>query len=368
MLRLTAGLRAAWLTLALLISLADRAPAQPGSAGGIQTLYQKAREAEAQKKYPEAAGSYEQILKLDPALHPLRANLGLMRYLNGEYDKAARDFRQALSGDANLYLAHLFLGLSLLEMNQPGEALTHLERAVRDQPQDVTARFHLARAYYLAERYPEALKQLLALREKQPDDPEPLHLLGRVYLKLSLAAYEELKRKDPENYRIFQLLGENYEVQGLHGPAIANYRKALERNPQARGINLRIGDLHQAAGEPEKALAAYRQELSLNPGDAYALYKSGAILLDQSKLDEAAADLKKAVAIAPNLAPARVAYGRCLLEQNQVPEAITQLRLAVKLEPEPMAWFQLARAYQKLGDSAAAEEALRMYEQLKAKN
>ena len=347
MLRLTAGLRAAWLTLALLIGLADCAPAQPGPAGGIQALYQKAREAEAQKKYPEAAGYYEQILKLDPALHPLRANLGLMRYLNGEYDKAARDFRQALSGDANLYLAHLFLGLSLLEMSHPGEAL-HAPRTGGARP--AAGRDRALSSGAVPTIWPSAPRGaggLLALREKQPDDPETLHLLGRVYLKLSLAAYEELKRKDPENYRIYQLLGENYEVQGLHGPAIANYRKALERNPQARGIDLRIGDTASGCGRAGKGARRLRQELSLNPGDAYALYKSGSVLLDQSKLDEAAAALKKAVAIAPNLAPARVTYGRCLLEQNQVPEAIAQLRLAVKMEPEPTAWFQLARAYQK---------------------
>jgi hypothetical protein len=41
-----------------------------------------------------------------------------MRYLAGEDDKAAQDFRKALAGDASLFVAHLFLGLSLLEMNQ----------------------------------------------------------------------------------------------------------------------------------------------------------------------------------------------------------------------------------------------------------
>jgi tetratricopeptide (TPR) repeat protein len=341
---------------------------QPRQSGEIQSLYQKAREAEAQKNYGEAAGHYEQILKLDPALHPLRANLGLMRHLNGEDERAVNEFRKALAGDANLYAARLFLGISLLELNRANEALPHLEGAARDKPQDAIARFHLARAYYLTERHEEALKQLQALLEKQPGDAEALYLLGRVHLKLSLDAYEQLKRKHPEHYRIYQLLGENYEIQGLNGPAIVNYRKAIEANPKARGLRLKLGDLYQATGEQEKAIDAYRQELENNPGDAPAMYRLGTLLLDQKRLDEAAPWLSKSVTIDPNLAPARVSYGRCLLEKNQTQEAIAELRQAVKLDAESaQAWFQLARAYQKSGDAAAAQSALQMYEKFKDK-
>jgi predicted TPR repeat methyltransferase len=58
-----------------------------------------------------------------------------------------------------------------------------------------------------------------------------------------------------------------------------------------------------------------------------------------------------------------------LLEQNRPQDAIAQLRQAVKLDAEAAAgWFQLVRAHQKAGDSAAAQEALRMYEKLKREN
>ena len=257
--RISDCVRAIMPVIALLIFLSNSSAMRPLQDGTIQTLYEQAREAEVKKDYRAAAGYYEKILKLDPKLHPLRANLGLMLYLNRNYAEAAAEFRKALSGDANLYTAHLFLGLSLLEMNHTAEAIPHLERVVRDRPQEVTPRLHLARAYYLAERHQDALLQLQLLSEKQPDDPEMLYLLGRVHLKLSLAAYEQLKQKHGDHYRIYQLLGENYEVQGLNGPAIANYRKALERNPQARGIHLKLGDLYQASGEPDKALESYRQ-------------------------------------------------------------------------------------------------------------
>ena len=99
------------------------------------------------------------------------------------------------------------------------------------------------------------------------------------------------------------------------------------------------------------------------------MYRAGAFLLDQRKLEEAARYLEKSVATDPNSAPARVSYGRYLLEQSRAQEAITQLRQAVKLDAgDAPAWFQLARAYQKAGDSVAAQGALRMYEKLKQEN
>ena len=343
-------------------------PAPTKQPADVQGLYQKARDAEARKNYAEAAAQYEQILNLDPTIHPLRANLGLMRYLSGEYDRAVREFRQALAGDASLQTAHLFLGLALLELNQPEESLSHLETAVRNKPQDLNARSQLARAYYLADRHSQALKELQFLNEKQPDDAETLFLLGRVYLKLSLVAYDRLKEKHPDNYRIYQLLGETYAVQSLYGPAIANYRKAIERNPEGRGLRLKLGETYQAAGEPDKALEAFDEELRLNPNNAYAHYKAGSGLLDQNKSDKALPHLKRSVELDPRSGDARASYGRCLLEVNQPQEAIAQLRLAVELDAtNAAAWFQLARAYQKTGDTTAAGQALQMYEKLRDK-
>ncbi|MCI0659677.1 MAG: tetratricopeptide repeat protein, partial [Acidobacteria bacterium] len=60
--------------MALLIFLSTSSAAQSRQADAVQSLYQKAREAESRKNYQEATGYYEQILKLDPTLHTLRAN------------------------------------------------------------------------------------------------------------------------------------------------------------------------------------------------------------------------------------------------------------------------------------------------------
>jgi protein O-GlcNAc transferase len=336
------------------------------TAGKIEQLYRAARIAEAAKDYAGAIEKYEHILRLSPALHTIRANLGLMQYLNGDLTRAEAEFRRALAGDTTLQTAHLFLGMSLLDTGRPVEAIDPLMNAVRRKPEDAGARYQLARAYYIAERYSEALRELQMLEAKQPGSADTLYLLGRVHLRMSLAAYDQLREKHPEDYRIYQLLGENYALQSQYGPAIVNYRKAIERNPRAPGIHLKLGEAQEAAGEMEMALESYTEESRLNPRDGYAHERAGLLLIKLNRTVEALAQLEKAIQLDPRSAGALVALGRLRLDAEKLQEAIPLLRQAVSADPRSSAaWFQLARALQQAGDRAGAREALAMYEKFR---
>jgi len=340
--------------------------AQGPSSASMEQFYQQARAAEARNDYAGAARHYESMLRQSPELHPLRANLGLMLYLSGDPRRAIVEFRRALAGDASLQSAWLFLGVSLLETGQVAEAIPALEKAVQRSRTDRNARQHLARAYYLAARHRDALRELLVLEEQDPGSAETLYLLGRVYLKLSLETYDRLKDGHPEHYRVYQILGENYALQAQYGPAIANYRKAIERNPKARGLRVKLGEVHEAAGDLDAALAAYQAEIELQRGDADAHERAGLVLVRQSRLVEALPHLEEAVRLAPNSVPALTALGRVQLDRGEAQAALAPLRRAVEVDPRNAdAWFQLARAHQRVGDRAAARAALEQYEKHK---
>lgn len=346
--------------------LVGGALAQGARSASMEDSYRQAKAAEAKQDYAGAAHHYESMLRQSPELHPLRANLGLMLYLSGDPRRAIVEFRQALTGDASLQSAWLFLGISLLDTGQVAEAIPALEKAVQRSRTDRNARQHLARAYYLAARHREALRELLVLEEQEPGSAETLYLLGRVYLQLSLGTYDRLKEAHPEHYRIYQILGENYALQAQYGPAIANYRKALERNPKARGLWVKLGEVHEAAGELDAALAAYQAEIELQRGDADAHQRAGLLLVRQSRMGEALPYLQEAVRLAPTSVPALTALGRVQLDRDDARAALALLRRAVELDPRNAdAWFQLARAHQRVGDRAAARAALEQYEKHK---
>jgi Flp pilus assembly protein TadD len=76
--------------------------------------------------------------------------------------------------------------------------------------------------------------------------------------------------------------------------------------------------------------------------------------------------LEEAVRLAPNSVPALTALGRVQLERDDARAALALLRRAVEIDPRNAdAWFQLARAHQRVGDRAAARAALEQYEKHK---
>ncbi|MFH1680546.1 MAG: tetratricopeptide repeat protein, partial [Candidatus Eisenbacteria bacterium] len=98
----------------------------------------------AEGRMAEAASAFERAARLwpyDPSFH---ANLGLARKGAGEIEGAARAFRAALETDEAYGKARLHLAEILLASGRPGEALSHLERVVRDEPENAAARHLLA--------------------------------------------------------------------------------------------------------------------------------------------------------------------------------------------------------------------------------
>lgn len=126
------------------IALSQQAP---DTDTRLEQLYSQAQEAQSRGDYRDAAEKYAEILKLRPDLAEVRANLGLMHHLLGEYAKAIQNFEAALRAKPQLFVPNLFFGLDLLRLQQPQHALTYLERAQRLNPKDVQPVLGLGQAY-----------------------------------------------------------------------------------------------------------------------------------------------------------------------------------------------------------------------------
>ena len=94
-----------------------------------KNLAAQAEAAQRSGDYRAAAQIYEEMLKAAPHAAEVRANLGLMHHLLGEYPAAIREFRTALQENSHLFVPNLFLGLDLLQVEKPREAVPYLERA-----------------------------------------------------------------------------------------------------------------------------------------------------------------------------------------------------------------------------------------------
>jgi tetratricopeptide (TPR) repeat protein len=196
---------------------------------------------------------------------------------SGRYTYAETLYRTIVTRNDNCWLAHNNLGLLLMNMGRPDEALAHFLKALELNPS-----------------YGDAHYNLGVLLEK----------MGRI---------EE---------------------------DMAHYQKALEINPNYIDAHNNLGLLLEKIGRPEEAMAHYQKALEINPNYGYVHYNLGILLADMGRTYEAMVHYQKALELNPNHAEAHNNLGALLAKMGRTDEAIAHYRRALGINPNAITPFQ----------------------------
>jgi tetratricopeptide (TPR) repeat protein len=119
------------------------------------------------------------------------------------------------------------------------------------------------------------------------------------------------------------------------------------------------------SGRLDEAEAAFRRVLQQGGNRAYVHNNLAIVYQQQGKHAEAVTECREAIRLDPAYAPPRVVLGGSLLALGRVGEATAELERAVKRLPkERLAREQLARAYARGGNPAAAVDQYRALREL----
>jgi tetratricopeptide (TPR) repeat protein len=169
--------------------------------------------------------------------------------------------------------------------------------------------------------------------------------------------------------------GEANESQGLNDAALKEYRAALAIDPKRPGIHFRLGRVLLAQSEQgtngsereSDALNEFGRELQNDPTNANAAYEIAEIHRKAGDLGEARTFFEMALKHYPDFEDALIGLGRSLVALQQPKAALPYLTKAIALNAKSaVAYYQLAQAHRALGDTAAQEKALAMFEQLRS--
>jgi spermidine synthase len=238
----------------------------------------------------------------------------------------------ALVGDARILdepRVRYEVALALLAKQVPGEALGHLETALRRDPGFLPARLARGRA-------------LLMLGQH-----------GRAVADLEAAA------RGPERHEALSLLGQAYANLGEGAKAEAALRRALALRPDV-DVHLTLGRVHAAEGRAAEALEDYGAALRLAPQHPGALLGVGTALLALGRGTEAITPLQAAAKLDSLNARAFLALGRAQATVGQTREAESALRDALVLDPSLVAaYLDLSGLYRARGNLEPAIAILR---------
>jgi tetratricopeptide (TPR) repeat protein len=317
--------------LALLISglLLDPikgAQSPSDSEARLETLSRQAQEAQTGGDYQTAAARYEQILKLRPAFAEVRANLGLMQHLMGNYGEAVQTFEVALEQQPELFVPNLFLGLDLLRLNQARRALPYLARAERLNPRDEQTVLGLAQASVALRDFRKANEWYRRLAAINPKNGEAWYGSGITYLHLQQSAIERLGKLDLDSVYFRALLAESIIEQGRVDEAVKLYRELLKAHASQPCLRTALGLAEVRTGDLQAAVEEFQKDLQGSPICAEARLGLARVTIEQDRIDDAL----KAVDDAWRADPEFVEANAPMVWLSLSPEKVDTLEARVK--------------------------------------
>jgi tetratricopeptide (TPR) repeat protein len=356
-------------------------------ARSFEWLYYLASLLAKQRKHAEAAVTFQQALRLDPAYLPARLKLAESLLDAGEVEESHAVYSEIVEDLPGTAEAYYGLGRIAVLRGDPAAARESFRKACELFPTYGPAHYALAQVDRKLGRIKDAEQELAFYAHHEtvvPPSDDPLrdqlrkldmraaaHLerglqleqVGR--LKDAVAETEEALRLDPELVKAHINLLILYGRMGNREKAEEHYQAVVKLNPtQFPDAYYNYGELLTMEGKLDEAEQAFRKALTISPSYAAAHNNLGNVLERQGKLSEAAAEYRKAIEADPSFRRGHFNLGRLMINQHKYAEAIEQLlqTLTPVDEETPTYMYALGAAYGRAGDRA---NALHYFEQAK---
>lgn len=242
-------------------------------------------------------------------------NRGNALYNRGEFAKALILYRKAEARGAELGTISFNIGNCLYRLDKLPEAAAAFRKTERlTEGKYLPALFNLAAVLFRLEQYGESIAAYRRALKQDPDNISAWLYLADAYGRTqdyvgSLQALEKARGLDPEDLSIVYQMAEAHAAMKEYPAAIDLVREAYARKPTETDFLFYIGDLYRAQGDLEAAAGAYREGLAVREKDPDNLYKLADVLAQDKKPFLAMDCLQKALDFKPDFSDAAVFLG-----------------------------------------------------------
>jgi tetratricopeptide (TPR) repeat protein len=273
--------------------------------------------------------------------------------------------------------ARVSLGDALVELGQPGLAITVAEGVIADDDAHASAHRLRGAALLAQNLFAEsvaAFGQAISHADGRANDPDLASvriLRGDAHAGMGMwteagedyaAALVTLKPDDPRVSAVRYVLGRSRYMRGELADAEIDCAEAAEAARAAGDATIEeealslLGELHRLKGSLDEALTSLDRALELQPRAAFALATKGQVLASLGRQDEATKALTAALEIDPDLSWARAALAEAFRLQGDYVSALDELD-KVATDGRELAWLRGTRG-QVLAALGRQEEAL----------
>ena len=185
-----------------------------------------------QEQFHEAQTVFEAVLAEDPGNFQAHFNLYLTLVALDRPEQAQVHLEQCLRIDPEYPGLQLELGNILFDRGHLGEAVVAYELELKNDPSNLAAVYNLAMVEITQSSFAAAAEKLSLIVQRDPEFPGAKLALGEVFAQLhdwerALSALNEARAEEPENARLYLLLGVAQQNLGDPTRAGTHYQHAL---------------------------------------------------------------------------------------------------------------------------------------------
>ncbi len=323
----------------------------------------------------EAKSHFRDAISLDPDYAEPHYRLATLLQHEKDLTGAEKSYRDALRADVDHRDARYRLGLLLIDQDRKSEAMSELEHALKQSPEDPQLQTAMSSIWFdqyqsSFSRVADGLQQAVAA---DPKNPELRIELGGVYEELSkvieaAAEYKAVLETDPNHpeaafklgmierntgtparaAQLFQraikngtkekrahfYLGEMHFIQKDYKVAVQSYKKSIEAEPNHIPGHFELGKAQAAAGNNQDALLAYNRYAQISKTDARPHLAIGKQYLAMGLPKQAMAAFEQSVQTNPKYADGYIAIAELYETQNLTFRAAKSYKEALQVQPD----------------------------------
>src|ERR1700738_2497417 len=290
-----------------------------------------------QGKFDDALAELDGISKTNPTAKNLSHEFGVTYYRKGDYRNAITALQRAIAEKPDDKEATQLAGLSLYLSNKPAEAIPYLVKVQSWYPSaSVDASYILGVAYIQTKDYASARRAFAKMFQVPPDSAAAYLFTARLLLRLDFA------------------------------PVAEEYgKKAIELDAKLPLAHQVLGELYLYENKLPEATAQLQQELAINPGNPAAYYKLADAYSRAQKFDEAEKLLQRSIWLDATSTGPYILLGKVLEKKGESELAVRALQRALTMNPKnPIPHHLLGQAYRDMGRAEEAERELNAAAQL----
>jgi serine/threonine protein kinase/Tfp pilus assembly protein PilF len=207
-----------------------------------------------------------------------------------EYDRAIRDFDEAIQLDPNNAPAHQMRGRAWRFKKDYDEAVEDFNEAIRLRPNLADAYYDRGMAWFM-----------------KKDDGRAVKDFGEA-IRLGVGSF---------NASAYQYRGWAWSRIGEYDKAIADYGEAIRLRPETVFFYRLRGDAWMAKRDYDQAIRDYTEAIRLDPSDADAYGRRGDAWMAKRDYNRAIRDYDQAIRINPKCHPAYINRGYAVLAATE---------------------------------------------------